>query len=59
MCDDFFDDDGFWDLDSEDLFLLAGTYGYAREECEERNRIEREMEEEEQNEDEDYEKLIP
>jgi hypothetical protein len=40
LFDDFFDD-GFWDLDAADFFILAGAYGYGKEECEERARIEK------------------
>ncbi|MBW2023681.1 MAG: hypothetical protein JRI51_12750 [Deltaproteobacteria bacterium] len=43
-----FDGDGFWDLESEDFAILGGILGYAEEECEERMRLERELETDEQ-----------
>ena len=42
-----FGDDGFWDLETEDFALIGGLIGYAEEECEERMRLERELEAEE------------
>ena len=43
-----FDDDGFWDLETEDFALIGGIIGYAEEECEDRMRLERELETDEQ-----------
>jgi len=43
-----FDDDGFWDLETEDFALIGGVIGYAEEECEETARLEREAEKEQE-----------
>ena len=43
-----FDGDGFWDLETEDFAILGGILGYAEEECEERMRLEGELETDEQ-----------
>ena len=50
-----FDDDGFWDLETEDFAILGGILGYAEEECEDRMRLERELETDDKNEDEEIE----
>lgn len=51
-----FDDDGFWDLESEDFAILGGILGYAEEECEERMRLERELEMDEQKKEKEIDK---
>ena len=51
-----FDDDGFWDLEAEDFALIGGIIGYAEEECEDKMRLERELETDDKNEDEKMER---